>query len=287
MLSHRSPLSCRCLGSTAPVIVGQSGRASRRPDPGTQAGGRGRLRLLPKLTTRPGCPCCFYGPCVSAFCQAVRQNLRCPCNPCRSPSISVSPYAQRTRAPPGTEPCGRAWIQTEPLPALMPPARTGRPLASEGGAGPAASVVAAPLSRTASRDRILRVDPGGHCARRRWPPRRRLRGGGDLRGESQRGVRNERGIPPPPVVTAGRAGDEAHRPLHDLRADRRQLYPDRPPRSPAIVECRDGVDRVGRGLDGRPPDGRPSRPSPSGAAGPVPGARVAADRGREPARARA
>src|SRR5215218_5866485 len=124
---------------------------------------------------------------------------------------------------------------------LKPHARTGRPLSSEGGAGPAASVVPAPLSRTASRDRILRVDPGGHRASRRWPPRRRLRGGGDLRGEPQRGVRNERGIPPPLVVTAGRAGHEAPRPLHDLRAHRRQLYPYRPPRSPAVVECRDGA----------------------------------------------
>ena len=33
----------------------------------------------------------FYGPCASAFCQAVHQNLRRPCNPCLSPSISVSP----------------------------------------------------------------------------------------------------------------------------------------------------------------------------------------------------
>src|SRR4249920_3485020 len=112
---------------------------------------------------------------------------------------------------------------------LEPLARTGRPLSSEGGAGPPALVVPAPLSRTASRNRILRVDPGGHRAGGRRSPRRRVRGGGDLRGEPQRGVRNERGIPPPLVVTAGRAGDEAPRPRHDLRAHRRQLYSYRPP----------------------------------------------------------
>jgi hypothetical protein len=100
------------LGVYIPVIRAHTGRAvgmsssarhlaagRRRPAvfgahfPHQESGrpaGNGASRF-PRTEATPCCPCCFCGPCASAFFQAVRQNLRCPCNPCLSLSISVSP----------------------------------------------------------------------------------------------------------------------------------------------------------------------------------------------------